>query len=482
MRFCDMSNPLETNDKQEKIDAEIEKLGKYIKASIATNAQIRELSIYNKPSEESINRILNSDLPKVGRDPLIVADELVKDVFNQAMIVQHPRYFSFVPSAVSPYSIVGSILSDIYNINAGGWELAPCAAAIEERLVKFMASCAGYTTNEAGGVFLSGGSIANMSAMVAARDNKLKPEEFSLGTIYLSNQAHISNEKGLKIIGFRKDQIKIIPTDENFKIRTDLLENEIIKDIKAGKKPFTIIGTLGTTNTGSIDPLDKLGAIAKKYNTWFHVDGAFGASILLSKKHRSLAKGIELSDSFSWDSHKWLMQVYSCSTLIVKNRNTLLNAFAEHPEYLEDVMALDHHDSWNIGPEMSRPARAIKLWFTLQATGTDYFEDLINKSFSYAELIRSELEKKKNWRIISEPSCATINFRYEKEGLNEKETDEFNIRISNKINKSGYAYIVTTTLNGLRTLRMCTINANTTKEDILNTLNLMDEIATSIDL
>lgn len=456
---------------------EEKQISEFLKRHIEKNAQIRELPIFNKPDQEILNRIEAMDIPAHGRDSLEVARELVDDVFEHAMLIQHPRFYSFVASAVSPYSLAGSILTDIYNVHAGGWELAPCAGLIEEKLVKWMGSCAGYGSDKVGGVFLSGGSMANMSAMVAARDSRLTPEEFSKGMVYFSDQTHSSNEKGLRIIGFRNDQIVKIPTDDRFVIRTDLLEEAIVRDLAAGKKPFAIIGNIGTTNTGSIDPLDEMGKIAKKYNLWFHIDGAFGASILISPIYRNLAKGVELSDSLSWDTHKWLMQTYSCSTLVVKDKSTLLNSFTEHPEYLADVNFSEHNDSWDLGPEMSRPHRAIKLWYTIQATGTNMLAELIEYSFFNANLVKKDLKKLPWWKIISEPSCGTINFRYEPEGFSDEQINTLTDRISKEIIESGFAYIVTTTLRGKKTLRMCIINANTTEDDLHKTIALLNEIA-----
>ena len=193
--------------------------------------------------------------------------------------------------------------------------------------------------------------------------------------------------------------------------------------------------------------------------------------------YANLAKGIELSDSFSWDTHKWLLQIYSCSTLIVKDKQYLLNSFSEHPEYLADVSSSEHNDSWDLGPEMSRPARAIKLWYTLQATGTDLLAELIEYSIFNANLVKKELLKREDWEIISNPSCGTINFRYAPAGLSDEELDELTSRISKEIISRGFAFIVTTVLKGKRTLRMCTINANTTENDILQTIYLLDEIA-----
>ena len=184
-----------------------------------------------------------------------------------------------------------------------------------------------------------------------------------------------------------------------------------------------------------------------------------------------------MSDSMSWDTHKWLMQTYSCSTLIVQDKYHLLNSFTEHPEYLADVNSSEHNDSWVLGPEMSRPHRAIKLWYTLQATGTDLLAELIEYSFYNANIVKRELNKLSNWKIISNPSCGTINFRYEPEGLSDDRLNDLTDRISKEIIKSGFAYIVTTTLRGKKTLRMCIINANTTEEDIRRTVAFLNEIA-----
>ncbi len=469
---------LEYDKKTKKGFEEQEKqLVSFLEGYIEKNARIRELPIFEKPNEEAIERIMNTEIPAKGRDPLTVGEELVNDVFEHAMLSQHPRFYSFVCSAVSPYSLAGSILADVYNINAGGWDLAPAAAALEERLVKWMGECAGYSGDNVGGIFVSGGSMANMSAMVAARDSRLTHDEFPKGRVYFSDQTHSSVAKGLRIIGFGEEQIVKIPTDDEFKIRTDLLEEAICRDINAGKKPVAVVGNLGTTNAGCIDPLDKLGEIAKKYDLWFHVDGAYGGSILLSPIYRNLAKGIELSDSLSWDTHKWLMQTYSCSTLIVKDKTCLLNSFTEHPEYLADVNTSDHLSGWDLGPEMSRPNRAIKLWYTLQATGTDLLAEMIEYSFYNANLVKKELEKRPNWKIISKPCCGTLNFRYEPEGLSPEKIDKLTDNISKKLIESGFAYIVTTVLKGRKTLRMCIINANTTEDDILKTTALLDEIA-----
>lgn len=465
----------EKNEQERK--RQLESLQKRLYQAISTQENIRNFPIFVMPTEEEIKQFESIQIPEDGRNAMEVEEELMKYVFSKQALLQHPRCFSFVCSAVSPYSLAGSIMTDLYNPNAGSYSLSPCAGIIEEKLCSWMGSYAGYPKETCSGIFLSGGSISTMSAIITARENKLKEEEFTKGTAYLSDQAHSSVRKALRMLGFRKDQIVILESTDDFKMNTKLLEEVIIKDKNEGKIPFLVVATLGTTNTGTIDPMSEIGDIAKKYNLWFHVDGAYGGSSLISPIYCNYSKGIEKSDSITWDTHKWLMQTYSCSALIVKNKQTLLDAFIEHPEYLEDISSSDHIDGWDKGPEMSRPHRAIKLWFTVQAVGTNLLAEMIEYSFYNAKMVQRELEKRENWEIISKPSCGTINFRYAPKGYTNEQLNELNLNITKEINNNGYAYIVTTSLKDKKTIRMCMINANSTDEDILTTIELLDQIA-----
>lgn len=465
---------------EEEKKRQLESLQKHLYKAIGAQDRIRESPIFVTPTEEELEEFSKIEIPEEGRNAVEVEEELMKYVFSKQALLQHPRCFSFVCSAVSPYSIAGAVLTDLYNPNAGSFTLSPCAGIIEEKLCAWMASYAGYPKETCSGVFMSGGSLSTMSAFIVARENKLDEFDIPKGVAYLSDQAHSSVRKALRMLGFRKDQIVILPTDDEFKMNTKLLEEAIINDKKAGKIPFLVVGTLGTTNTGTIDPLSEIGDIAQKYNLWFHVDGAYGGSSLISPIYRNFSNGIEKSDSLTWDTHKWLMQTYSCSTLLIKNKQALVDAFIEHPEYLEDISSSEHVDGWDKSPEMSRPHRAIKLWFTVQAIGTNLLEEMIEYSFFNAVMVQKELEAKENWEIISKPSCGTINFRFAPKGLNEEELNQLNLDITKEINDSGYAYIVTTTLHEMKTIRMCMINANSTDEDILGTIEALDNIANKL--
>ena len=231
-----------------------------------------------------------------------------------------------------------------------GFDNAPGPGLIEEKLVSWMGSLAGFDPDKCGGLFTSGGSLSNLTAFIAAREDKLPGRvNIEKAVAYISDQTHICAHKGLRMMGLREDQIKIIETDDEYKMRVDLLESSIKEEKEKGNIPFLIVATMGTTNTGSIDPLPELADVAENNNMWLHVDGAYGGSILFSDIYRNLSKGLEKADSLAWDTHKWAMQTYSCSVVIAKDKNKMINAFAEYPEYLADIQSNEHVDGWDLG-------------------------------------------------------------------------------------------------------------------------------------
>jgi len=460
---------------------EIEEIIRYLKKYIEKNADMRDEKINTIENKEAIEALMKMDIPQGSRNFKEVADEAVKNIFQCQTLLQHPRYLSLVATYVSPYALLGSILGDIYNINTAGYLTSPAATIVEEKLISFMASKIGYNVDKATGVFTSGGSLSNLTGMVAAREEKLNHnKDLPIAVAYTSEQAHTSVKKAMRMIGLRPDQIRILPVDENFRIRVDLLANMIEEDVKKGLRPFLVVGSCGTTNTGSIDPFNELADLAEKYDMWFHIDGAYGGSVLFSNIYNNLAKGCERSDSFSWDTHKWSLQPYASSTVICKDKSKWVNTFIEHPEYLADVSNSEHLDGWDRGIEMSRPFRAIKLWFTLQTMGTDKLADVIDYSFFNAKTMETELLKKDYWEIMAPSCCAALNFRLAPKDIDSKYYDEITHRCSEIINEDGYAYILTTTLKGHTCMRVCLINGNTTTEDILNTVEYLDKIAVKL--
>ncbi|WP_029877982.1 pyridoxal phosphate-dependent decarboxylase family protein [Paraclostridium bifermentans] len=425
-----------------------------------------------------INKLRNINIPSQGRQVQEVMEEMMKEVYEYGARVNHPRFFGFIPGPADLNSWIGDVMSSAYNLHAGCWMTTSAASFIEKTLIKWLSEKAGYNTEQSSGLFVSGGSMANLTAMVAARDNKLSFDKLHLGTAYVSDQTHSSIKKALKISGISPKNIRKIPSDSNYRMKIDELEKAIRNDITNGLHPFVVIASAGTTNTGSIDPIPEISDICSKYGLWMHVDGAYGASILLSENYNHLLKGIENADSLSWDAHKWLFQTYSCAMVLVKDKNDLARSFSENPEYLRDLDINDDEINYgNVGIELTRPTRGLKLWFTLQTLGTSEMSRRIEYGIHLAEYIKNTLLEFENWEVISDPKLAIINFRYSPSGMSEQDIDALNNNISHLALQENYAGIFTTVLNGKVVLRMCAINHETTENDIKQTISKLDEFA-----
>lgn len=448
-----------------------ELLTEFIKETVGFYDHIEREPVCRPAAKDRLAAIQEQTIPAKGRPVEEVFREMQRDIYSSTILGQHPRSFSCVPSTMSLVSWMGDVMTGAYNPHASCTVNAPAADLVEKKLIRWMCGQAGYP-EESGGLFVSGGSIANLTALTAARDAKLTWEERGKAVVYVSGQTHSSVAKGLHIIGFGREQIRVLPVDREFCMDLSALRSSVRKDMTDGNIPFAVVASAGTTNTGSVDPLAGISAICRKYDMWMHVDGAFGASALLSSEQRKKLDGIELSDSLSWDAHKWMMQTYGCSAVLVRNQSDLVRSFAAHPEYLKDAETSEEGvEFWDLGPELTRPARGLKLWLTLQTEGTEKMGRMIDHGCRMAELAGKLIQEEPEWEIISGPSLGVVNFRYIADGtLSEEELDSANQHISAEITESGFAQIFTTELGGKKVLRMCTINPETTEEDIRRTI------------
>ena len=362
---------------------------------------------------------------------------------------------------------------------SGGWSAAPAAAELEIVTLGWLLDMFGLPVKRGGGIFTSGGSMANLTALVTARNIKCG-EDFSKAVIYLSDQAHSSNIKAIRVIGFRKEQIRVIPTDMEFKLGINKLKNAINKDRLEGLQPFCLIASAGTTNTGTVDPLPELAAICKKEGLWFHIDGAYGGAAILGKNGKKLLKGIDRADSLTVDPHKWFFQPYEMGCLLVRNHKWLSGTFTEKPEYLRDVEGnASEINFFDHGIQLTRRFRALKFYMSIKTFGLNAFREAIQYNMELAEETEAFLRKSPVWEVVSPATLAIINFRYNPidKNLGEKELDKLNSIISKKVVGSRKAMLVTTVLNGMVVLRMCLINPRTTLDDVKETIALCESFA-----
>jgi aromatic-L-amino-acid decarboxylase len=433
-------------------------------------------------SRKEMDTIFLQEAPEKGMPADKVLDFVMENVMPNSNISSHPKAFSFVPGPSNFISTMADSLATGFNIFSGGWIVSPAAAELEIVTLNWLLKMFNFPITKGGGIFTSGGSIANLTALVTARRIKCA-DDFYDAIIYLSDQAHSSNIKAIRVLGFKKEQIRIIPTDLEFKFSINKLKNEIAKDRLKGKKPFCIIASAGTTNTGTVDPLDALADICEKENLWFHIDGAYGGAAILSKKGSKILQGIERADSLTVDPHKWFFQPYEIGCLLVKDASWLSGTFSEKPEYLRDIEGNESEiNFYDYGIQLTRRFRALKFYMSIKTYGLETFKEAISYNIDLADKTEDILRKSKNWEIVSPATLAIINFRYNPLDLNlsDEKLDKLNQEISARVVASKEALLVTTVLQNQIVIRMCLINPKTTLDHIKETLNQCNKFATQV--
>jgi aromatic-L-amino-acid decarboxylase len=433
-------------------------------------ANMRHGPVGAKADPARILSLFDLEVSESGRDPRELLAQLEREVFPNNLHVDHPRFFAFVPGPNNFISTMADALAAGFNVFNGTWLGGSAAAAVELSVVRWLSRTCGLPES-AGGLFVSGGSMANLTALVAARHASLQ-DRVDGATVYFSDQTHSSVERALRVIGFAPDQIRKIASDKKFKLPLDVLRATIGKDRQNGLRPFCVVANAGTTNTGAIDPMIDLAEFATAEKLWLHVDGAFGAAAILSERGRAVLRGLEGADSVTLDPHKWLFQSFECGCVLLREAALLKSAFQIIPDYLRDVYRSigEEVNFCDYGVQLTRSFRALKVWLSLQTFGLAAFRQAITRGFELAELAERELRARDGWEILSPAQLATVCFRFGND-------DELQTQLVDAMMSDGYALLTSTTLKGATSLRLCTINPRTTEEDIVETVNRLDRFA-----
>jgi aromatic-L-amino-acid decarboxylase len=458
---------------------------------LAYQASLSDLPVVRNKTQQELRSYLWEALPVHPQDPIAVLDRVENEIFSSTNHETHPRFFAFIPGPSNFVGALAEFLRTGYNIFSGSWLEGSAPAVAELVTLDWMRRLAGYPES-AGGTFLSGGSLANLSALVTARDALLQQRAFLDAVVYGSDQTHSSITRAMRILGFQKEQLRRITSDGEFRLPPDALKAVIQKDRAAGKVPFCVIANAGTTNTGAIDPLSALADICAQEKLWLHADGAYGAAALFSAKGRTLLAGLERADSFALDPHKWLFQPFDCAVLLVRERQTLRHAFhvrEDEAEYLQDARGKEEEiNLWDYSPELTRPFRALKLWMSLQVFGADAFEAAIDRTFGLAEYAEKQLRADSLWEITTPAQMAVVTFRavppkVAKAGMDNEaakiQVDSLNREVAARMQAEGFALVLSTELRGQTVLRLCTINPRTTEDDIARTVSALAKHARS---
>jgi aromatic-L-amino-acid decarboxylase len=322
-------------------------------------ATLRDQPVGAKGDPATLLAALAEPAPEQGMEFEAVLDQLERDIFPNSMHVNHPRFLSYVPGPGNFVGAMADALISGYNIFAGTWISGSGPAAVELATIEWLREICGMPKST-GGLFVSGGTMANLTALAVARHVKLgeRPEG---ATVYFSDQAHSSLEKALRVIGVPEANVRKIPSDSQYRLPVDELAKRVAQDRTAGKQPFCVIASAGTTNTGAIDPLRELSAFCRRQDLWLHVDGAYGAAAAISERGRELLAGIDLTDSVSLDPHKWLFQPFEIGCVLTRDVAHLRDTFRILPDYLKDTQQYSAEFNFtDHGLQLTRSFRALK--------------------------------------------------------------------------------------------------------------------------
>ena len=392
-----------------------------------------------------------------------------------------PGYLAFIPSGGLYASALADYIAAVTNRFVGIPSCSPGAVRIEPLLLRWMAEFIGYPATAAGD-FTSGGSLANLTAIVTARDaHQLKAVDYPKAVVYLSDQTHHSVVKGLRIAGMKECIVRYVPLDQNYRMQAEALEAVIRSDQQAGFLPWLVVATAGTTDTGAVDPLASIADIACQNQLWMHVDGAYGAMFALCEMGKAILHGIERSDSLIMDPHKGLFMALGTGAVLVRNKNNLLNAYQHHANYLEGAETASTSgevSQADLSPELTRPFRGLRLWLALKLTGVAPFRAALEEKLLLARHFYEGLQSLDGFVTGPPPDLSVVTFRY---GPARGDANQFNQKLIQAIQNDGRIFLSSTRINGEDILRLTVLGFRTHLETIELALEILQQKAKEIE-
>lgn len=414
----------------------------------------------NRPWAEVFSRRLDPEFAEEGRDAAEVFDYVAACVDRPGFATTSPRFMAYIPGGGLFHSALGDFLAAVSNKYSGFASASPGAVRLENATTQWLANVIGYPA-EAAGTLTSGGSIANLTAIVAARDAK-DPE--GGGAVYATRFAHHCVDKALHISGRGKSPRRMIATDERYRMSVEALEEALEQDQAAGIRPWLVIASAGTVDTGAVDPLDNIASLCRRYGAWFHVDGAYGGLFALCDEGRRLLSGIDRADSVALDPHKTLFLPYGTGAVLVRDGRHLLEAFSASAEYIRPLGDSEVGPSpADLSPELTRHFRALRLWLPLQIAGLSAFRAAQAEKLALARYFHARLKEIDRFDPGPTPDLSVVAFRYRPTS---GDPDDFNERLLRHVQEEGRVMLSGTRIDGRYTLRCAILSFRTHIEDV----------------
>jgi aromatic-L-amino-acid/L-tryptophan decarboxylase len=405
-------------------------------------------------------RSLREGLPEEGapyeRLLEVLFDRAVPKSFNTA----GPGYLAYIPGGGLVHAGIADLIADVTNRFVGIWTAAPGLVQIEANVGRWFCDMVGYPPS-ALGLLTTGGSMANLIALVTARRERL-PGNFLSGVLYASDQAHHSVQKAALLAGFPPANVRSVPTDERFRIRPEGLASAVAADRAAGLTPFLLVANGGTTNTGAVDDLEACAEIARAEGLWLHVDAAYGGFFILTERGRRALRGLDRADSITLDPHKGLFLPYGTGSVLVRDGQALRRAHSVHAEYLPPVPEdPDFVDFSTVSPELSRDFRGLRAWLPIKMHGIGAFRRTLDEKLDLAEWAAKELRTIPGVDIVAEPQLSLLAFRIVRPGRDAAALDDLNRRVMEAVNARRRVYITSTMARGRFLIRICVLSFRT---------------------
>jgi aromatic-L-amino-acid decarboxylase len=432
--------------------------------------EIETKRVFPEVDPSTVNRLFKEDLPEEASSADAVLNELEKKLFPYCTNVGHPGYMGLITPSPNPVGIIGDFICSALNQNLGAYSIGPSAVAMERTVVRWLTDLCGYS-EQAGGNLTSGGMMANFIGLKLGRDAITRDQAQHEGVrerwaVYASEERHVSVDKAVDCIGLGRNALRALPTNAEFEVRLDALEEAIERDKTEGIRPLCIVGIFGTTNTGAVDDIRELRRIADREGMWLHLDAAYGGGMLLSHKWNMRDRGVDLADSITIDPHKWFYAPLDAGAVLVKDQRRLTESFGIKPSYLTDEFdqANERYQYYVHGFEQSRRFRSLKVWMSFKRYGARQIGEWIDNNARQAKHFYALVAKDEDFEAASVPPMSAICIRYRPGDLNEADSKGLHAEVAQRVEQSGRFWISTTELKGKSWFRINPVNFRTRQE------------------
>jgi aromatic-L-amino-acid decarboxylase len=431
---------------------------------------LREQPVLRRGTPTELARRLHGSPPEGPQGFDGILEQLGSDVLPFVSHNDHPAFFAYIPGCGTWPGVLGDLVASACNLEASSWVQAAGPSQLELVVLGWFKQWIGYP-EQAAGVLVSGGSAANLTALACAREALLGAMSDRV-VAYLSDQAHSSMARAARVLGFRPNQVRVLPVDDGYRMRPEALAAAMAADLRAGRRPLFVAASAGATSTGAVDPLAELAALCRERGVWFHVDAAYGGFAALTERGRRWLAGMELADSVTLDPHKWLYQPFECGCLLVREGQRLHEAFRIQPAYLKDTEAAELEVNFSdLSVQLSRTSRALKLWMSLRYFGLDAFRVAIDRSIDLALFAQARIEASAQLELLTPAKLGVVCFRRHPEGMDEDRLERQNQQLAARLAASGQGLVSSTRLRGRFALRMCVLNHTSRTQDVERVLD-----------